>query len=136
ALSRKRKTVHTVLARTGDCTMPRLSNSLPKYRKHRASGQAIVTLCGRDHYLGPHGTKASRLEYDRHIAEWLAAGRRTLVHRDDPEGLTVVELIAAYKRHAEGYYRKNGRMTSEVGTILIAAKVLKDLYGREPVNEF
>ena len=41
--------------------MPRYVNAVPKYRKHRASGQAIVTIHGRDHYLGPHGTKASRL---------------------------------------------------------------------------
>ncbi|MCA9231188.1 MAG: hypothetical protein KDA57_11075 [Planctomycetales bacterium] len=47
--------------------MPRLSNSVPKYRKHRASGQAVLTLNGRDYYLGPHGTKASRREYDRLI---------------------------------------------------------------------
>ncbi|MCR9293430.1 MAG: hypothetical protein NXI32_11970 [bacterium] len=39
--------------------MPRLSHAVSKYRKHRASGQAIVTLAGKDHYLGPHGTKAS-----------------------------------------------------------------------------
>jgi len=44
--------------------MPCLSpGMLPKYRKHRATGQAIVTLAGRDHYLGPHGTVASKLEY-------------------------------------------------------------------------
>ena len=47
--------------------MPRLSNSLPKYRRHRPSGQAVVTLSGRDFYLGPYGTKASKLEYDRLI---------------------------------------------------------------------
>ena len=47
--------------------MPRLTKSVPKYRKHRASGQAIVTLNGRDHYLGPHRTQASRIEYDRLI---------------------------------------------------------------------
>jgi hypothetical protein len=45
--------------------MPRLTHSVPKYRRHRASGQAVVTLADKDHYLGPHGTKASRLEYDR-----------------------------------------------------------------------
>jgi hypothetical protein len=45
--------------------MPRLTNSEPKYRKHRASGQAIVTLSGKDHYLGRYGTKASEREYDR-----------------------------------------------------------------------
>ena len=40
--------------------MPRLTRANPKYRKHRASGQAVVTLDGRDRYLGPHGTNASR----------------------------------------------------------------------------
>ncbi len=40
--------------------MPRLTRTVPKYRKHRASGQAIVTLNGVDRYLGPHGTKASQ----------------------------------------------------------------------------
>ncbi len=34
--------------------MPRLTQAVPKYRKHRASGQAIVTISGQDHYLGPH----------------------------------------------------------------------------------
>jgi hypothetical protein len=40
--------------------MPMLVNSVPKYRKHRVSGQAIVTLSGVDHYLGPHGTNACK----------------------------------------------------------------------------
>ena len=40
------------------------SKTLPKYRKHKASGQAIVTIGGKMHYLGPHDTKASRAEYD------------------------------------------------------------------------
>lgn len=42
--------------------MPKLTKKLPTYRK---SGQAIVNLSGTDHYLGPHGTKASKSEYDR-----------------------------------------------------------------------
>jgi hypothetical protein len=50
--------------------MPRLVQALPKYRKHNASGQAIVTLNCVDHYLGPHGSKASRVKYDCLIAEW------------------------------------------------------------------
>jgi hypothetical protein len=49
--------------------MPRLVQALPKYRKHKASGQAVVTLNGVEHYLGPHGTKASKTRYDRLIAE-------------------------------------------------------------------
>jgi hypothetical protein len=40
--------------------MPRLVNRSPSYRKHKASGQAVVTIGGRDVYLGPYGTKASK----------------------------------------------------------------------------
>lgn len=46
--------------------MPSPTNSIPKYRKH-SSGQARVTINGRDYLLGPHGSKASIREYDRLI---------------------------------------------------------------------
>ena len=56
--------------------MPRSTgNSIPKYRKHKGSGQAVVCIAGKAHYLGPHGTKGSQLEYDRLVGEWIAAGR-------------------------------------------------------------
>ena len=56
--------------------MPRLAKSLPSYCKPKHSGQAIVTINGQDIYLGPHGTRASRIEYHRVIAEYLANGRQ------------------------------------------------------------
>ena len=56
--------------------MPRYVDCVPKYRLHRASGQAVVTVAGHDHYLGPWKSLASRLEYDRRIGEWIAAGSR------------------------------------------------------------
>jgi hypothetical protein len=87
--------------------MRRPSKSLPKYRKHKATGQAIVTLSGNDIYLGPHGTKASKLEYDRLIGEWLANGRRLPVEADD-KPVSVIELGAAYLKFAKSYYVKNG----------------------------
>ena len=68
------------------------SKSLPKYRKHRASGQAVVTFDGTDFYLGPRGTKASKLEYDRLIGEWLANGRRL---SSANATISVTELIVA-----------------------------------------
>jgi hypothetical protein len=72
------KTVHTVLATfiRENRTMPRLVDLTPKYRCHKASGQAIVTVQEHDFYLGPWNTKASKLEYDRIIGEWLASGRQ------------------------------------------------------------
>ena len=117
--------------------MPRLNQSVPKYRKHTASKQAFVELAGRRHYLGPHGTTASRLEYDRLIGEWLQNGRATRSHDDDaPSSLSVVELIVAYLNFAKAYYRKAGRPTSEYTAIVHALRQLKRLYGRKRVTDF
>lgn len=55
--------------------MPR-RRGVPSYRLHRPSGQAVVTLSGKDLYLGPHGSETSRAEYDRLVMEWLSNGRR------------------------------------------------------------
>jgi hypothetical protein len=48
---------------------------MPRLTQHRLSKQAVVKISGRDHLLGPYGTKASKLEYDRLVGEWLASGR-------------------------------------------------------------
>jgi hypothetical protein len=56
--------------------MPTLSKAVPSYRKHRATGQAsFPSMAVITYYLGPHLTKASKLEYDRLIGVWLASGR-------------------------------------------------------------
>lgn len=114
--------------------MPRQSKSfVPKYRKHRASGQAVVTINGADHYLGPHGTKASRLEYDRLISEWLASGRSPAYGAPEHD-LTVVELVAAYRKFARSYYGTGKRGT--YATMKRITNDLKDLYGRLNVVDF
>src|SRR5262245_32498561 len=96
----------------------------PKYRLHRPSGQAVVTLEGHDFYLGPHGTASSRREYDRLIAEWLGNGRRLPGGEAEPS-ITIVELMAAYVRFAKSYYVKNGNPTSEQASIKQAIRPLK-----------
>jgi len=115
--------------------MPKLVEALPKYRKHKRSGQAVVTLSGRDHYLGPHGTKASKALYDRLVAEWLQQGRRPAAAAA-VEPITVVVLCARYLRFAQGYYRKDGQETRTVPGIKCAIKYLRDWYGRTPAAEF
>lgn len=77
---------------------------LPRYQRHKASGQAVVTLSGRDFYLGPHGTRTSRAEYDKLIGQWLAAGR-SLPGPDSHAELAIADLCRAYARWAKGYYR-------------------------------
>ena len=42
------------------------------------SGQAVVTIAGRDHYLGSHGSKASQSAHDRLVGWWLATSRSPL----------------------------------------------------------
>jgi integrase len=113
--------------------MPRLVRTLPQYRKHRASGQAVVTLNGRDHYLGPHGTKASRVEYDRLVIEYLSSGRSPSFGAAQHD-LTVVELAAEYLQHAKAYY--GTAKTSEYHRLLPVIRLLRELYGRFAAVEF
>ena len=113
--------------------MPKLTSALPKLRKHSNGKQAIVTLSGTTHYLGLHGSKASFLEYDRLIAQWLSAGRQPL-NRQKNYTLSIVELAAAYKKHAKEYYRKNGKISAEYDCTVAALRVMCELYSRSPVN--
>jgi len=108
--------------------MPRLLSRNPAYRKHRPSGQTRVRIEGRDIYLGPFGTKVSRAEYDRVVAEWLAAGRR--LNHGTRSDLTVTELIDRFWVHIQSYYRKpDGSPTTEVANFKPPLAILRRLYG-------
>lgn len=115
--------------------MPKLVHRVPRYRKHRRSGQAVVTINGHDVYLGPHGSRASRLEYDRAISEWLVAGRSSFGIINDSE-LTIVELIARWDAHARQHYRKNGRLTQEYEEFKYSLRPLRKLYGDTLARDF
>ena len=65
---------------------------LPKYRRHKPSGQAVVTLSGKDFYLGSYDSAVSRVEYDRLVAEWLVSGRTLPPDPEEESGLTVDEV--------------------------------------------
>jgi integrase len=119
--------------------MPRLSfapsgsPTTPKYRHHRPTGQAVVTLNGHDIYLGKWNSRASRSEHDRRIAEWLASGR-CLPQPD--ANLTIAELALRYWQFAGTYYTKNGRPTGSIPVIRVALRLLRQSYGPAPVAEF
>ena len=70
--------------------MPRTTKP-PACRLYKRTGQAVVTLNGRDHYLGKYGTGVSRQAYDRLVGEWLTGGR-SLPAKDAPLTITEQEL--------------------------------------------
>jgi integrase len=113
--------------------MPRSQNHVPSYRPHK-SGQARVTLNGRDILLGEYDSAASRAEYSRIVGEWIANGRQI---PDTPKDLAIDELVARYRQHVESYYRKpDGTLTSEVDNIRQALRPLRFFYGKQPASEF
>ena len=83
--------------------MPKLRNQTPKYSHHRASGQALVRIHGKCHYLGPYGSPESRARYDALVADFLAR------HRQQDAGLTIGQLCALYWRHCKQKYGHQGR---------------------------
>jgi Uri superfamily endonuclease len=112
--------------------MPKLaSNSVPSYRLHKQSGQAIVTLNGKDILLGVHSTVASKAEYNRRIAQWLGNGRRLPEATPD---LTIAELMEAHRVHCDTCYRKpDGTPSGEARNIGYSLRPLRKLYNRTVV---
>jgi integrase len=119
----------------------RPKNEIPSYLRHKASGQARVIINGRTYYLGTYGSEDSKAEYRRLLAEW--QGSRNTIAPAPSHGSTtqngslfVAELILAYVRHAESYYIKGGKKTSEVSIVHMAMRPVKELYGHVYVGNF
>ena len=103
---------------------------LPKYCLHKGSGQAYVRIAGDMHYLGKHGSDASRREYDRIMGEFIANGRQAFRH---PDEISIADLIVRYLDHIEkNMDYSHGRRNN----ILRVTQKLNDLYGNMPVSQF
>jgi integrase len=107
-------------------------------RKHKATGQAVVTL--RDHttlkrkgfYCGPWGSPESIEIYARLIRVWKSGGGRgssEVITQVDQH--TVGEVLIEFWRWAKDYYADG-----EVNTIRAAIRVIRDLYASTPADAF
>src|SRR4051812_25283946 len=115
--------------------MPKLINRTPKYRHHRATGQAVVTLSGRDFYLGPWQSAKSKREYARRTSQWLAAGE--MLAQTPADTLTIEQLLAAFWRHAKAYYvDADGKPTSEQLIFRTLIKRFRRTYGETLARDF
>jgi integrase len=114
----------------------------PTLRRHKPSSQAVVTLNGKDIYLGPWPPTLRkpppdvRAAYDRLIAEWLANGRRLPVEEGAPAA-SVNEVILAFWRWAEQHYRRaDGTPTNQLNEYKYTLRATRELYGPTPAPMF
>ncbi|BBO33790.1 tyrosine-type recombinase/integrase [Lacipirellula parvula] len=114
-----------------------MSVRVPKYRLHKATGQALVEIRGRRTYLGKYDSPSSHERYRQIIAEFMSA---TLASAPTPQKsvkpLQVDELILLYFQFAKSYYVKDDEPTNEIVAIRAALRRLRAMYGSTPVSEF
>ena len=109
---------------------------VPAYCHHKRRDLAYVRLNGEMIYLGNYGSPESHDKYDRILAEWMQAGRTYLKPNDRP-GISVNEVLLAYRRHAEQtYVDGDGKPTSEVERVNLAFRPVTSLYGTTPAEHF
>ena len=138
--------------------MPRLFHRPPKYRLHKGTKQAVVSLNGRRIYLGPYGSERSHQKYQEVLKQWQAERQKAkdaakeessaeaLAKAITPVTLrekrrhgmiiTIDELVLVYRRHTKEYYRKNGKITREAELIDEVIRLLRKKHGRDPLEEF
>jgi len=114
--------------------MPATQVRIPKLCKHKATGQAVARLDGKDYYLGVFGTTDANSAYERLIAEWLSHGRQLPGTLPGP---TINDLILGYWRRCQEHYRKpDGMPSSELPLVRLAMRPLRELYGQTSAADF
>jgi len=102
---------------------------MPKVRHHKHTGRAVVTIEGRDIYLGRWGTAEAEAAYHRLIAEYVSTGLVEPPNRRTDVGPTVDDLILAYWRYAERVYDAK----TVNGSLKPACRRLRRHHGPTPV---
>ncbi len=120
------------------------SKQPPKFRRHKASGQGIVTLGGKDFYLGDYNTPAARRRYAELLARYLldrgAEGKSPNVlpaGGGETGNFSIAELLARYMAYAVEYYvQADGRPSSELSAVRVAVRGILAADGDLPPFKF
>ena len=114
--------------------MPRPRSVQPAYQFH-ISGQARVTLDGRDFYLGPHESEESYARYYALLAEYNSNGKRAPKQPTKmvDEAILVRHVVADYTARVLPRYKNN---QGAYGRLKIVLAKLDELFADVPANEF
>lgn len=129
--------------------MAKRRKSPPSYRRHKQSGQAVVTLsCAvtgkrRDVLLGEYDSAESWSEYARVIAEWEKAGRVLDGATEKPSkpttGVTVAEVMLDWwegQLQRYGVKDPEGRLPSRLYAYRSAVRLVRAAAGSIPAAQF
>src|SRR6056297_1729939 len=115
--------------------MPRRKSVAPGYRYH-VSGQAVVTFCGKNFYLGPFDTPESRAKYHALLAEYHANGMtappRAETHQADAP-ITVRQVTGEFREHARHRYENSPKEKARHDGL---CDLLELEHGDIPADEF
>ena len=92
----------------------------PGYVLHKASGQAVIRIKGKDYYLGRYGSPESKEKYHRLVAESMVCKNFGV----EKNGISVAEAVVKFLEHAQEYYANGNEYTQNV----YASRPLIDLY--------
>lgn len=132
--------------------MPRKPTQ-PTYRLHKPRNLAVVTIDGKNHYLGPWQSPESHEKYATLIAEWKRLGSKESLEAkarleleivtsptrslETVANITVAEVLAVYLDYAEKYYAAaDGTPSKEVDSIKRSIRPVRVLYASLPAAEF
>lgn len=108
--------------------------TLPSYRIHAASGQARVTIAGKTYYLGKFETDASRAEYNRLMAEYIATGE--VNSPNCPDSRTVVEIVVAFLSDLDARLQRGSLSKKERTAFTRSLGPATELYGSTDATKF
>jgi integrase len=107
----------------------------PSYRHHKPSGQAVVTVEGKDRYLGKYGSPESKKAYKRLMLEWVANDGH--LPPEGRESILVSELCVQYKRFAKRYYAQGNPQNATFDKVARVVQFLgRSVYGATMVKDF
>lgn len=135
--------------------MPKLLKRPPKYRLHKTTGQAVVSVHGKVYQLGPFGSPRSHERYQQEVERWREGlfQQHPELAGTEPEPIeisikelqsrrrrghpvTINEIALLYEDHAHGYYVKNGVVTREGEQVSEMLRLMLRYHGEDELDEF